>query len=83
MFSKNWKTSLTGLAMLLTGISDVVHGLASDPAAIKWEADLIAITGGIGLLFAKDGNVTGGSSLQPTPEKVLLAQAVEHDKAGL
>lgn len=83
MFGKNWKTSLGGLGMVLTGLADIVRGLTSDVSAIHWEADIVAITGGLGLLFAKDGNVTGGSVVQPTPVETLVQKAVEKADAGV
>ena len=53
----SWKTSLAGAAAILGGLADIVHQLsigASDPTHVV--ADWTAITGGIGLIAAKDGN---------------------------
>lgn len=59
----NWKTSVTGTALLLLGVSQAVFGISipgftMDPGA--------AIVMGLGLLNAKDGNVTGGSVAMTT-----------------
>jgi hypothetical protein len=83
MFGKNWKTSLTGLGMVLAPLSDIVHGLTTNGATIQWQLDVTGIIGGVGLLFAKDGNVTGGSVMQPTPPATLIAKANEQTDAGL
>jgi len=52
---KNWKTTAAGGLMVLTGIGSM-FGVKTgiDPSAA-----LATIMGGIGLIFAKDGNVTG------------------------
>ena len=52
---KNWKTSAAGALMILTGIGS----LAGVKTGIDPNAALATIMGGFGLLFAKDGNVTG------------------------
>lgn len=63
----NWKTSAAGVAMLLGAVTDVFTQLSTG----HWDgtrlmADWTALTGGIGLLFAKDMNVTGGTVVQPS-----------------
>jgi len=45
---KNWKTSLFGLATLITGIAQIVKG--DIPGGVT------AILGGFGLLHAKDAS---------------------------
>lgn len=60
---KNWKTTSAGIIMVLGGITTLVfanHPLTSE--AIMGAAT--AILGGIGLMFAKDNNVTGGTTPQ-------------------
>lgn len=67
MFSKitiNWKTSAAGLAMIFTVLADVLHGLTTQGANINWQVDFTALVTGIGLLAAKDSNVTGGTKAQ-------------------
>lgn len=54
---KNWKTTIAGITAILTGISGMISGGASLEA-------ISAITAGIGLIFAKDKNVTGGNIRQ-------------------
>lgn len=52
----NWKTILSGVLTLgAVGVK-----IAHDPKSIGAE-DIAAITAGIGLLFAKQHNVTGGT----------------------
>lgn len=59
---KNWKTTLAGIGMILSGagtlINDFQAGTGINMAAIT------NIIGGIGFLCAKDQNVTGGTVKQ-------------------
>lgn len=71
--SVNWKTSLTGLGMILSAVGDIAHSVGAG-THISWHADLMSIAMGLGLLAAKDSNVTGGTKAQdgatpntPTP----------------
>jgi hypothetical protein len=62
---KNWKTGLSGAALILGALAD----LATQAASGAWDgnrilADLTALGSGLGLIFAKDANVTGGSVKQ-------------------
>lgn len=50
---KNWKTTLTGIGLVVTGVAMYVNG--------NLEGAISSILGGIGLIFAKDYNVTGGN----------------------
>jgi hypothetical protein len=64
-FVKNWKTGLSGAALILGALAD----LATAAASGVWDgnrllADLTALGSGLGLIFAKDGNVTGGTVKQ-------------------
>lgn len=55
---KNWKTSLSGILALLTlGFKIYSHGF--DPSS-----DIPIAAAGIGLITAKDKNVTGGTVQQ-------------------
>lgn len=56
---KNWKTTLAGVSMLLSGIVLIV-------SEKNYASGVTAIIAGIGLVFAKDGNVTGGTTPQTT-----------------
>jgi hypothetical protein len=60
---KNKKTTLAGLASLLTGAAGVVHSISAGDFS-NIQASIAAIIAGIGLLAAKDHNVTGGSIQQ-------------------
>lgn len=50
---KNWKTSLAGLGAILTGAAMIVKG--------NYVEGIASVSAGIGLLKAKDSNVTGGT----------------------
>jgi len=61
----NWKTSLAGAAAILTALGDVLTQLGSgNVGSGAIEKDLLAIIVGVGLLSAKDSNVTGGTKQQ-------------------
>jgi hypothetical protein len=58
---KNWKTTLVGAVMVLSG----VVGIYANPDSLK-ETDptknpLSMITAGVGFMASKDHNVTGGT----------------------
>lgn len=57
---KNWKTSAAGAMMIVGGILSLLGVKTGiDPAAAG-----ASILAGFGLIFAKDGNVTGGTNPQ-------------------
>lgn len=53
---KNWKTTISGLGAIISGIALIVKG---DIAG-----GVTAVITGIGLVAAKDSNVTGGTTQQ-------------------
>lgn len=53
---KNWKTTLTGVAVIIAGCALIYVG----QAAVGGTVILI----GLGLVSAKDSNVTGGTTQQ-------------------
>lgn len=53
---KSWKTLAMGIVTVASGIVLLFNGQNTE--------GLAAVTGGLGLIFAKDGNVTGGSTKQ-------------------
>lgn len=53
---KNWKTTLTGVGTIIAGVFTGLHG--------NWSMAVPQIIAGVGLIFAKDGNVTGGTTQQ-------------------
>ncbi|MDQ6868197.1 MAG: hypothetical protein M3178_07250 [Pseudomonadota bacterium] len=54
----NWKTSAGGFASVLAAVADILTAVSSGHPP-NLAADLSAITAGIALLAAKDGNITG------------------------
>lgn len=52
-FLKNWKTSLAGIAVIITAVSGFVNG------AIGTTELMVALVTGLGLIIGKDFNVTG------------------------
>lgn len=55
---KNWKTTVTGIITLIT-----IGWKCFNAMAVGAE-DVAAVTAAIGLIFAKDSNVTGGAVVQ-------------------
>ena len=57
---KNWKTTVAGIAAILTvvgtGMTQFTNGGFQ---AVTWEAVVVGLMSGIGLIFAKDFNVSG------------------------
>tara|TARA_R110000868_G_scaffold119499_1_gene317205 strand:+ start:132 stop:299 length:168 start_codon:yes stop_codon:yes gene_type:complete len=49
---RNWKTTLCGLAAIFSGLKIAI-------TSGDWSATVNYITIGLGLFFAKDGDVTG------------------------
>ena len=56
---KNWKTTLAGVIVAATGIAVSLHYISQEVATA-----IITIAGALGLVAAKDGNVTGGTTPQ-------------------
>jgi hypothetical protein len=54
---KNWKTSCSGLAMILGAATDMLHCYSAG-LPINFQFDISAIFGGIGLIFAKDASTS-------------------------
>lgn len=70
---KSWKTSAGGIAMILSALSHILNGYnATKTVTLDAEATGL-IMGGIGLIFARDHNVTSEQSgliptaVPPTP----------------
>lgn len=62
---KNWKTTSTGITMVVAGIVGLYFAAkAGNITEGTVMAGLTSVLGGIGLILAKDSNVTGGSVQQ-------------------
>lgn len=61
----NWKTTLAGAAAIMTALGDLFTQFAAgNLGSGAIEKDALAIVVGVGLIFAKDHNVTGGTKPQ-------------------
>ena len=59
---KNWKTTLFGSGGILFSVLEIASNFVmGTPEKINWTIVVPSIITGIGLFFAKDSNVTGGS----------------------
>jgi len=60
---KSWKTTLAGLATLATSIQSIVVAYSDNDISTMpdWNIQITNIIIGIGLLFAKDFNVSGST----------------------
>ena len=56
----NWKTTASGVAAIFGALADLAHAYGTGTMP-HFEADFTALSIGIGLICAKDQNVTGGS----------------------
>ena len=63
---KNWKTTVFGTGGLLTVVAVAISSLFdNDPTTNPdWALVIGAFAGAVGFLFAKDANVTGGTTPQ-------------------
>jgi hypothetical protein len=62
---KNWKTTSAGIIMIAGGIVRLAFAIkAGNFTEEAIMTSVTAITGGIGLLLAKDNDVTGGKVAQ-------------------
>jgi len=80
-FFKNWKTSFAGFGILF-GLVSKISMMGFDPAT-----DIMSGITAIGLIFAKDGNVTGGTvqqfpTLTPPPVKAKAPQEMVQDPSS-
>jgi hypothetical protein len=60
---KSWKTTLTGVLAILVAVFSAASA-AINGHPVDYAATLAAILAGIGLISAKDGQVTGGTIKQ-------------------
>lgn len=68
----SWKTTITGLVLIAFALIGFAMGLT-------WDQALPMVVAGLGLLAAKDHNVTGGSKLQSTPPEIWQQQEQQGD----
>lgn len=62
---KNWKTTVAGIATIIAAVAHAATQFASGGiGAVDFTVLTAGVTAGIGLLGAKDFNVTGGTSQQ-------------------
>lgn len=61
--TKSWKTTTLGVLTIVTAVAGAVMALIDGNPATNpnWETLIAAVTAGIGLIMAKDSNVTGGN----------------------
>lgn len=75
----SWKTTSAGITMVVGGITGLVFAIkANNVSEASISAAITAILGGVGLILAKDKNVTGGTvvSKNNDPEAVKASQEV-------
>jgi predicted Zn-dependent protease len=77
----SWKTSLAGVASILTGLLALVHsGQNGTITTADITTALTAITAGVGLIFARDNNVSSeeaGATLQQKAVVQSIADAAQ------
>lgn len=60
----NWKTTVTGILTIVVALGSAALGFFESGSVPDLGTLVAAITAGIGLITAKDGNVTGGAVQQ-------------------
>jgi predicted aconitase with swiveling domain len=60
---KSWKTTASGVIAVLVAVASAAEALING-RPVDWATVAAAVMAGIGLIFAKDSNVTGGSVTQ-------------------
>ncbi|MDQ2083187.1 hypothetical protein RA307_23635 [Xanthobacteraceae bacterium Astr-EGSB] len=63
-FLSNWKTTAGGALTVGLGVASLLGVKIAGQAPVDPQVAIGLITGGMALIFAKDGNVTGGSTRQ-------------------
>jgi len=55
----SWKTTVTGITTIVVAVAGAVKcAVTTGIATVPWEATIAAITSGIGLITARDNNVS-------------------------
>lgn len=75
----NWKTNVAGLSTVLTSLGALIHILQTKDYS-NLTITLAGLLTGIGLLFAKDHDVTGGSKNQGSTPIVVQEKMQEIEK---
>lgn len=60
----NWKTTVMGILTIIVALGNAALGFFKTGAIPDLGVLVAAITAGIGLITAKDSNVTGGTVVQ-------------------
>lgn len=74
---KNWKTTSTGIVMIAAGICGFYFAMLNKQLSeATITASMTSVLGGLGLIFAKDDNVTGGTIVnEPNDAKTVKSAA--------
>ncbi len=77
---KNWKTTSTGITMIVAGVVGFYFALKSGQLTeASVTGSLTSILGGVGLLAAKDFNVTGGTTINVPNDASVVKTAAKTD----
>lgn len=77
---KNKKTTLAGLSTLLITVGSIIHSVQIKDYS-NLSVQITALATAIGLLCAKDNNVTGGSINQGSTPAVAIEKVAEQTEA--
>lgn len=72
----SWKTSIAGITMIVGGVISLFFNIKNETTnETNVTSAATAIFGGIGLLCAKDKNVTGGTTVNSTNDANIVASS--------
>lgn len=69
----NWKTTSAGILSIIGAGYVIYNGHGSQESVM---GGITGILAGLGLFFAKDGNVTGGTKQQPGVREIVPPETV-------
>jgi hypothetical protein len=78
---RNWKTTSTGITMVVAGVAGIFFAVKNHQlSAEAITGGVGSILGGIGLISAKDYNVTGGTKPNVPNDASVVKETTKTDK---
>jgi hypothetical protein len=72
-FTGSWKTTSTGITMIVAAIVGFYFAFKNNQISeATITVGISSLLGGIGLIFSKDKNVTGGTTINPANDPSVV-----------